>query len=236
MDNKLNYVTPNHTVGRHGTSACAGKYRDDPRRFEASIRAFEDMDATEPPPRGAIVCVGSSTIGGWRATIRDDLAPLTVIPRGFGGSNMNDVLYYTERVVIAYDPRAVLLYEGSNDLAAGVSPEVFLDALRTFVAKVHLRLPETRIYIISIKPSPARRVFWPEMSRANALLAEECAGDNRLCYISIVEGMLRPDGRPREDIFLDDRLHMNAKGYEIWRDAVRPVLLERELAFESGIA
>jgi len=219
-------------AGRPGTTADAGKYMAAPTCFEETIQAFEDADATMPPPPGAIVCVGSSTIGGWRPTIRDDLSPLTVIPRGFGGSNMNDVLYYAERVVITYHPRAILLYEGDNDIAIGVSPELFLETVRAFVRKVHACLPDTRIYILSIKPSPARMCFWSEMSRANEFLAEECAKDAQLCYVSIVEGMLRPDGTPREDIFVDDGVHMNAKGYAIWREVIRPVLLERELAFE----
>jgi len=203
-----------------------------PDRFEASIRAFEEQDARIPPPSNGIVFVGSSTIVGWHETIRRDLAPLTIIPRGFGGSNMGDILHYLDRVALAYHPRAVALYAGDNDIAQGVSPEQFFRAMRAFIAAVHAALPRARIYVISLKPSPKRWGLWPQMARANALLAAECAGDERPFFINVVEGMLDATGKVREDIFLDDGLHMNEKGYAVWREVVRSVLIPNELAFE----
>ena len=100
-------------------SAEGGTYPN-PERFEKAVQAFEAKDKKDPPPASAIVCTGSSSMVGWHKTIRNDLAPLTVIPRGFGGSTMNDVLYYAERVAIPYRPRAILVYEGDNDIACGI--------------------------------------------------------------------------------------------------------------------
>src|SRR4030042_2704257 len=71
-----------------------GKDYASPVRFETAIQAFEAKDRKTPPPSGAIVCIGSSTIRMWHATIVKDLAPLTVIPRGFGGGQMNHALHY----------------------------------------------------------------------------------------------------------------------------------------------
>ena len=81
-----------------------GKYAD-PTRFEKEIQAFEAQDARQPPPRQAVLCVGSSTMRMWHADIRHDLAPLTVIARGFGGSTMYDLLHFTDRIVTVYQPR-----------------------------------------------------------------------------------------------------------------------------------
>ena len=208
-------------------------YKRDPKRFEKSIQAFEATDQTMPPSAGAILCVGSSSMRGWHQTIHSDLAPLTIIPRGFGGSNMNDALHYVDRIVLPYKPRAIVLYEGDNDISYdGITPIKFKDTYRAFVDRVHARLPTTRIYFLSIKPSIRRMKFWPKMIEANALIAKECAGDKRLIYVDVAAGMLDERGKLRTDIFKKDNLHMNAKGYAIWREILRPVLIKSEQQFE----
>jgi len=220
-----------------GESQSAGSrelLRKDPQRFEKSIAAFEEQDKTAPPPEGAIVCIGSSSMRRWHETIHEDLAPLTVIARGFGGSTMNDALYYAERIVIAYKPRAVLLYEGDNDTSNGIGPQEIRDTFEAFVAKIHEALPQTRIYALSIKPSIKRLAIWPDMQEANRLLAETCGGDARLTYINVASIMLNEDGQPKPDIFTSDDLHMNEKGYQLWTQVVRPVLLAGEAESESS--
>ena len=99
----------------------------DPAKFESAIEKYEAADAQQMPPTGAIVALGSSTVRLWSEEIGKDLAPLTIVPRGFGGSNMNDALFFVERIAIRYKPRAILLYEGDNDLAQGISPELILE-------------------------------------------------------------------------------------------------------------
>ena len=66
------------------------------------------------------------------------------------------------------------------------------------------------------------------MQAANAALAERAEADPRIVFIDVATPMLDADGRPQADIFVADGLHMNDAGYDIWRDAVRPVLLAGE--------
>jgi lysophospholipase L1-like esterase len=205
----------------------------DPARFEDNIREFEAEDAKQSPPRQAVLCVGSSTMRMWHAKIREDLAPLTVVARGFGGSTMNDLLYFSDRIVIAYQPRAILIYEGDNDVAQGVGPQEILGKFQAFVAKVHERLPETRIYFMAIKPSHKRWSKWPTMTKANRLVAAECARDKRLHYVDIARVLLDDDGNVRREFFEDDDLHLNRTGYERLRDVVRPILLHHEQKHET---
>jgi lysophospholipase L1-like esterase len=209
-----------------------GEYGD-PTRMEKEIKAFEAADAKAKPPEGAIVCTGSSSMRGWRGTIQEDLAPLTVIPRGFGGSNTNDLLHFADRVVLAYQPRAVVVYEGDNDIKAGIPPEKIAATFKAFVEKVHARLPEARVYVLSIKPSPSRWELWPAMQATNELLKAQCEGNRLLTYIDVAAGMLDGNGQPKPDLYQQDRLHLVRKGYEIWRDAVRPVLLAAEEKHEK---
>ncbi len=204
-----------------------------PEKFEDDIRAFEKRDEISFPPTGAIVCIGSSSIRGWLSTIADDLAPLSIVPRGFGGSNMNDALHYADRIVLPYKPRAVVVYEGDNDIAQGITPQKISVTFLEFVRKVHGELPECRIYFLSIKPSISRWSLWPKMKEANSLIAAECARDERLIYVDVATSMLDDEGKPRKEIFQADNLHMTRGGYVLWRNALKPILLKAELQFES---
>lgn len=210
-----------------------GKGYPPPERLEEEIQIYEELDRESPPPKGAIVVVGSSSIQNWRETIAEDFAPLTIIERGFGGSNMNDLLHFADRIVLPYKPRALIVYEGDNDIFGGIAPEKFRDAFLTFITKVHDNLPCCRIYFLSIKPSRERWKWWPMMKEANSLLEAECKKDKRLTFVDVASSMLDDKGLPRQEIFEEHDLHMSRAGYVVWRDALMSILLKEELPFES---
>jgi lysophospholipase L1-like esterase len=203
-------------------------------KFEKELKAFEEADKRSPPPAGAIVCLGSSSMRMWHATLKEDLAPLTVVPRGFGGSNMNEALHALDRIVVPCKPRAILLYEGDNDIGSGIGPETVRDTFLALVEKARAALPEVRIYVISVKPSVKRWALWPQMQEANRLLAEACAKGHGLTFIDVATPMLDAAGNVRKELLKEDNLHMTRAGYEIWRDAVKPVLLKGEQASEPA--
>ncbi len=122
----------------------------DPTRFEDDIRRFEAQDRQSPPPASGIVLVGSSSIMYWNEDAIEDLAPLTVIPRGFGGSVMHDLLYYLDRTVLTYRPRAVVIYEGDNDTGRYRIPnDVIMEHVQTGIDRIHESFPAARIYPVS---------------------------------------------------------------------------------------
>ena len=209
----------------------AAEYAD-PERFRGAIDAFQAAEAESVPARGAVVATGSSSMRGWHGRIADDLAPLTIIPRGFGGSNMHDVRHFLNELVLRHEPRAVLLYEGDNDVAAGLAPEQILAEFDAIDAAIAERLPETRIYILAVKPSIARWGALAHHGRHERPVQGRADNDPRLTYIDIATPMLGEDGKPLAEIFIADMLHMNGLGYDIWRDAVRGVLVEAERAYE----
>jgi lysophospholipase L1-like esterase len=215
------------------TTAGAPRPYPDPTRFELSILTFEGQDAVAPPPEGAVLALGSSSILLWHPTIQQDLAPLTIIPRGFGGSTMTDALHYMDRIVLPYKPRAVLVYEGDNDIAHRMTPEEIRDGFHTLVARTREVVPDVRFYMLAIKPSPKRWLLWPEMKQANSLLREACEADPALTYIDIVTPMMDNNGEPKKNIFQSDALHLNKAGYALWRDAVRDALLAIEAPYEK---
>jgi lysophospholipase L1-like esterase len=206
-----------------------------PAVFEQEIQNFEFRDKVFPPKTQGILFVGSSSFWLWNAQVREDMSPLSIIPRGFGGSTMVDLLYYMDRIVLAYEPRAVVVYEGDNDIAHyDMSPGQVVDNFASFVEAVHERAPATRIYIVSIKPSFLRQQSWPIQLEANRLLEELCATDDRLMYIDVATPMFDQSGDLREGLFIDDGLHMNARGYELWRSIIRPILMRKEGAHEAA--
>jgi lysophospholipase L1-like esterase len=193
----------------------------DPKEWESVIQAFEAKDAEEPPPEEAVLFVGSSSIRGWE-TVDADFPAIDAINRGFGGSEFSDLNYYIDRIVWPYRPRTIVVYEGDNDVAAGNSPGQIFEEYKTFVRRVHQELPETRIAFLAVKPSPSRWDLVGEMREANELIREYTLWRENLEYIDVFAPMLGPDGRPRPEIFTDDGLHMNAAGYTLWKEMVRP--------------
>jgi lysophospholipase L1-like esterase len=194
-----------------------------PEKWAAAIDKFTEGDARNPPPTNAVVFVGSSSIVKW-ASLARDFPHVTVINRGFGGSQLEDSVHFADRIVIPYKPRTVVLYAGDNDLNAGKSPETVHADFRSFVSKVHAALPNARIVYIAIKPSPSRWKLREKIVRANALIAADCAKDPRLAFADIYTPMLDAKGEPRPELFVKDMLHMNEAGYAVWTPVVAPLL------------
>ena len=198
---------------------------NDPLAWESTIRKFEAHDRLVSPPSDVIVFTGSSSITFW-STLEQDMAPLPVINRGFGGSHMHDVVHYAPRIVNAYQPRAVVLFAGTNDIS-GAKPkaaqEVF-DGYRAFAEVVHTALPDVPIYYIAITPTPSRWKYWPIVRETNHLIKAHTETDPRLHFIDLTDVILGPDGKPDRSLFRIDRLHPNKKGYARWTAAIRPIL------------
>src|SRR5438477_5821026 len=195
----------------------------DSSKWESEIKAFEAADRTNPPPRNAIVFVGSSSIRLWKSLARD-FSEFTVINRGFGGSQISDSVAFAKRIVLPCRPRMVVLYAGDNDLAAGKAPEQLLADFKAFVRTIQSALPKTRIAFISIKPSPSRWQLAEKTRAANQAIEAYCRQDGRTLYIDVFKPMLGRDGKPRPELFVEDRLHMNAAGYALWPERIKPRL------------
>jgi lysophospholipase L1-like esterase len=196
----------------------------DPAFFADEIAAFAAQDELQPPPDAPVVFVGSSSIRLW-ASLAEDMAPIPVLNRGFGGSQLTHLIHYVDETVVRYLPRAVVVYAGDNDLDAstGKMAEDVARDFGTLAATVHAHAPGARIYFLSIKPSKARWERWPEMRRANELISRLCDGDPRLAFLDVATPLLE-DGKPRDDVFRWDGLHLNATGYREWTRVIRPRL------------
>ena len=194
------------------------------RPFEKEILAFETRDRQTPPPTDAILFTGSSSIRFW-TDLPAYFPDKVVLNRGFGGSDLSDVRYFADRVIVRYRPKQIVLYAGENDIASGKQT-----ARQTYARFVNLfryvrkKLPDVTFTFIAIKPSPSRRRFWPAMDEANRLIGRFLAKKSNAQFVDIRPTMLGPGGQPVGALFRPDSLHMNEKGYQRWAPVLQPFL------------
>ena len=199
-------------------SALVDLKAQDPNRFQFVINGFSKM---EIPDGDLIVITGSSSVRFW-GTVQEDCADEKIINTGFGGSEASDLLYHLDAAVLRFKPVKVFIYEGDNDINSGKTPETILKTMSQIVGKIRSSLPETQIYIIGTKPSPARWQYEPGYLAVNKLLSDYAEQQEQVSYIDVWNPMLNDAGRPKPHIFIGDSLHMNPKGYAIWTEAICP--------------
>jgi lysophospholipase L1-like esterase len=190
------------------------------QRWEKEIQAIEKADRANPPPEGAVVFVGSSTIRLWKSLAKD-FPGEKVLNRGFGGCQIADCAYFADRVITVYKPRLVVLRAGTNDIQDGKTPEQVRDDFRAFVEKVRAKMPQVRIAYLSMNATPARWANVARERKANQLIRQYIAQGENLDYIDAGDATLGSDGKPRAELFVKDRLHFNAEGYKILASLVR---------------
>ena len=195
-------------------------------QYDGEIAAFHKKDAVAPPPKNAVLFVGSSTFRKW-TTMEKDFPTHAVINRGFGGSTFPDVIHFANEIILPYQPKQVLIYCGDNDLASSdsVTPAVVLRRFKELFAIIRTGLPDAQIAFVSIKPSPSRARLMPRIVKSNKLVKKFLRKKKNTKFINTYDAMLGSDGQPMPDIFIEDKLHMNAKGYAIWQKIIEPYLL-----------
>ncbi len=191
------------------------------RQYEREIEIFEEQEIENPSPKGSIVFTGSSSIRMWK-TLKDDMAPWPAINRGFGGSTLRQVNAYAERIIFPLEPSLIVLYCGENDIAMAKQNveetyQDFLDLIKLF----RYRMPNTSILYISMKPSISRWSYWEQYETGNERIKDFCDKKDYLTFIDVGPAMLDDNGRPRPELFVRDKLHMNALGYKEWTRLIR---------------
>ena len=200
-----------------------------PQSWQPDVDRLVADDSAHPPPQNGVLFVGSSSIRMW-TDLAADFPGVPVIDRGFGGSAIADSTYYADRIVIPWHPRLVVMYAGDNDIAEGDTPAQVSDAFKAFVARVRRALSDVAIAYISIKPSLARAALWPQMREANRMVADWSRQQKDITFVDVAARMLDASGKPRAELFRADGLHMDAAGYAIWVQALKPVLARHGFA------
>lgn len=200
------------------------QYRNLPEvtKWEPDIAKFEQLDRSEKYPDNAVLFAGSSSIRLW-TTLAIDMAPYPVIQRGFGGSKLSDIAVYADRIFSPHKCRALVLFV-ANDITGSPqdkTPEevrkLFLYVLKTF-RKTHHDEP---VFWIAVTPTSSRWKAWPQIKLVNELIRKECENHRNTYFIKTDFAFLNEKGEPRDELFVADRLHLNAEGYKIWTGIIR---------------
>ena len=195
-------------------------------RFQSDINAFLKADSSSRPPAGEIELVGSSIFRLWKS-VATDMAPMPVFNRAFGGSQTPDVLRYMDQIVIAYKPRIVVFYCGSNDVNAGAPASEIIARIEEFHHRLIAALPATKMIFVSVIHAPDKRNRWSAVDSVNLAMRLYSAESKQFEYVDVNPALEGPLGAPVSELYLPDSLH-----YRTDRDAyvrmtrvLKPVLL-----------
>ncbi|PHQ31821.1 SGNH/GDSL hydrolase family protein [Rhodopirellula bahusiensis] len=197
------------------------------KRWEKDIQKYEALDAKTADPADGILLIGSSSIRRWDSAA-EDLAPFRVIPRGYGGAKYSDLAVYAERLITPHDFRAIVAFVG-NDISgkeADATPEEVEQLVRHVVAVAREHRPGAPVLLVEVTPTRSRYDAWPKIRELNAMLREVCFTEPNVHFVATAETFLTHDNEPRENLFVDDQLHLNEEGYVIWGKIIRDRLIE----------
>ncbi len=195
--------------------------------FAEEIETFRKADSLAFPSAGSILLVGSSSFTMWKDV--DAYFPgRTIVNRAFGGSTLEDLIRYRYQVLFPYQPKQIVMYCGENDFAASdtVSVATVFGRFQTLFQLIRARYPSVPFLYVSMKPSPSRKHLMGRFEETNHLIGSYLKQYRRTVFADVYHAMLQTDGSPMADIFLEDQLHMNAKGYAIWKQILVKYLVK----------
>jgi lysophospholipase L1-like esterase len=194
--------------------------------FWNEIKAFKKQDSLQPPPKNAILFVGSSSFRLW-PDVQSWFPGYTIINRGFGGSTLPDVIHYADDIIFPYQPKEIVIYCGENDIASSdtISAKTVFTRFEKLFTLIRKKMPKVPVVFVAMKPSPSRAKFHQKLVQANLLIKNYLARQRKSAYVDVFKLMME-NGKPNESLYVNDKLHMNAKGYTIWQKAIQPYLIK----------
>ena len=194
--------------------------------FDAEIDYYRQLDTTQQLPEHPILFIGSSSVKNWYA-FDSVFSGYVVLNRGFGGSQLTDIIHYAPDVILKYDPKQIVIYAGENDFAKSdsVSASTVFSRFKELYDTIRRTYPDIPVLCMSVKPSPAKRHMMRKIETYNQLLRDFTNTESNLTFVDVYAAMLRGDGKPDRELFLSDMTHMNEKGYEAWNELLLPLLL-----------
>lgn len=224
MDDTLSVVINGNCIGFHNLLISPRTYVNTTAPpFYQSINIFRLKDKIHFPEPGQALFTGSSSMRMW-GSVHEDFPELNIIHRGFGGSTAKDVLLYMNTIVLPYNPGMVVYYEGDNDIVAGIPEDTIINNMEKFLKQVRNIRTDVKIYFLAPKPSFARMSYWDQYVSLQNHMRQMIDTYDGVFYVDVSKPMFNKDGKLMKDIFCRDSLHMNQKGYKIWKQTLRDKL------------
>ncbi len=194
--------------------------------FMSEIKAFRKIDSIAQPPKNAILLIGSSSFTKWK-DVQEYFPEQVMLNRGFGGSSLTDLIFYAKDVILKYKPKQILIYCGENDIAGSnfVTADTVFERFKILYGIIRSKFKKVPVAYISMKPSPSREKYLPTILDGNERIKQYLKKQKNTAYIDVYHSMFDADGKILTNIFLSDKLHMNAAGYQIWQGIIAPYLV-----------
>ncbi len=193
-------------------------------KWAAEINAFDKLNGDAPSQEG-ILFTGSSSIKFWKDPAKD-FNNCKILNRGFGGSQIIDLIENFDQVILKYHPKKIVIYSGDNDVQDGKSAEVVFGDFCTLFGMIKAKLPDAKVYYIAIKPSLSRWSKVLEMKKANTMINEYLNSKSYGYFVDIFSPMIGTEGKPCKKWFIEDGLHMTKEGYALWTEVLAPFIAE----------
>ena len=189
--------------------------------------------AENSPQDQGIVFVGSSIFRYW-THLSEDMAPLPVLNRAIAGTVTQDMLNRMDQLVLAYHPRIVVYYCGSNDVSSGENAPAIVGRTKRFVEILRQKSPDTFFYYTAIQKAPEKRDRWDVVEAVNREMERYSHRVEKVGFIDLNPVLFNAQGRLREELFLPDALHFrpDSTAYPEFTRIIKPILLK---AWESGV-
>ena len=191
----------------------------DPLRFKKEVDSIVAHNRAVNPSN-LILFTGSSSIRLW-TNLKSSFPKHNVVNMGFGGSAMTDLLYYVDDLILSFKPKQIFIYEGDNDISQGRTTEQILSAADSILILVRKELPDAEVVFIAAKPSLRRWSLKEKYEAYNRQLKAWTELKRNVHYADVWTPMLNSDGSIKRDLFIDDGLHLNEKGYAIWTSTLK---------------
>jgi lysophospholipase L1-like esterase len=190
--------------------------------FRNEIEQFKRRDSLQMPEPGQVLFAGSSSFRLW-SDVQSYFPGTPILNRGFGGATLLDLTYYAPQVIRPYKPRMIVIYCGENDFASSdtVQPHHVLQRFKTLYQGIRADYPKTPVYFIAMKPSPSRRHLMDKIAEGNRLIARFLKRKKNAGFIDVYHAMLDARGEPRPELFVEDQLHLNRAGYQLWQKIIQ---------------
>jgi lysophospholipase L1-like esterase len=185
---------------------------------EAIVSRSQEKGYSEP-----VIFIGSSSVRMW-STLEQDFPEFRILNHGFGGSEYKDLLTYQERLIEEFEPSMIVVYAGDNDIANGTEVSATLNKAEQFIDGLKRLTGGVPVIVLSTKPSIARWELNDKYIEFNTKLEKLLSVIDHAVYVDVWQPMLNNKGEVKTKLFLEDGLHMNEKGYQIWKNALKPFL------------
>ncbi|WP_296701694.1 GDSL-type esterase/lipase family protein [Algoriphagus sp.] len=192
-------------------------------RFDDEVATISHKIDSIGWSKGSVVFTGSSSVRMWK-NLQNQFPDIPIINTGFGGSTAKDLSAQLFPLVLRLEPSTVFIYEGDNDVNGGETAAEIMTTLDEIVSRIQKQLPNTTVNLIAAKPSPSRWELKTSYLVLNDLMRQYCTANENVNFVNVWDIMLDKTGVPRSDIFIEDNLHMNEKGYALWKEVFTPFL------------